>query len=115
MNNTTTTKADWQTNFAKWKALASAVRERAQALDASMQQRGWDFAATVGIPHCGCSLHNASIDDDLQGWCKDNPERLRVAKRANYMVNQWQASRIADRVIKAAWNRLMVPCGAAKY
>lgn len=63
-----------------------------------------------------CCLHNASIDDNLNGWCANNPERLRVAKQANYLVNRWDASNKADLIVKRAWNRLIAkPFGFAAY
>jgi hypothetical protein len=105
----------FQESIAEWRSIADKVRKRAVAVDDSTHDRGWAMAATVGIPRCGCSLHNASIDDAMTGWCKGNPERLRVAKRANHLVNNWDASRIADKVIKSAWNRLMSPHGCANY
>lgn len=106
----------YQSAFLQWKCIAQGARDRAKRIDDSIHERGWQLAATVGIPRCGCSLHNASIDDDLTGWCKDNPAMLKVAKQANHLVNQWPGSRIADRVIKSAWNRLIAePFGFCKY
>jgi hypothetical protein len=87
----------------QWQAFARNVRDRADAVNRSVQDRGWALAASVGIPRCGCSLHNASIDDNLVGWCARNPHRLKVAKRANYLVMQWPASPLADRIIERAW------------
>lgn len=110
------TTMNYQQALAEWKRIAQATRARAERVDRARQDRGWAMAATVGIGRCSCSLHNASIDDNMTGWCKDNPHRLKVAKQANYLVNQWTASHLADRIIKSAWNRLVaVPFGYAKY
>lgn len=100
----------------QWQAYVKGIRARAERLDRSRQDEGWRLAATVGIPRCACSLHNASIDDNLNGWCKDNPQMLKIAKRANYLVNRWDASRLADAIIKRSWNRLVAePLGFARY
>ncbi len=102
--------------FQKWREIATEARSRAKRIDDSIHERGWALAASVGIPRCGCSLHNASIDDEMTGWCKDNPQRLKVAKQANYLVSQWRGSRIADKAIKSDWNRLIaIPFGFKAY
>lgn len=90
--------------FEQYQEFSRKISERAKRLQDSIHERGWQLAATVGIPHCGCSLHNASIDDSLSGWCYRNPERLKVAKRANHIVNDWTVSHLADRIIRRAWN-----------
>lgn len=96
--------------FKQWQSIYANLSERAKRYEKSVSDRAWELAASVGIPRCGCSLHNASIDDDMRGWCHNNPERLRVAKRANYMLNNtaWQASRIVDRVQSRAYQRLVL-------
>ena len=93
----------------EWQRFSQSISARASAVDRSIHERGWRLAATVGIPRCGCSLHNASIDDSLSGWCFRNPERLKVAKRANYLVNQWPAARIAERIISRAYSKVEWP------
>ena len=104
-----------QQAFKEWSELASELRKRGKAIDDSKHDAAWKLAASVGIPRCGCSLHNASIDDDMAGWCKGNPERLKVAKQANHLLMNWDGSRTADKAIKAAWNRLLGPFGYAAY
>ena len=106
------TTSDWQTSLARWQAIASRVNQQAKRIDRSTQDIGWAMAASVGIPHDACCLHNASIDTELKGWCHQNPERLRVAKQAKHLVESWAASRKAERVVRRAWNKLMVPQGA---
>ncbi len=107
---------DYQKAFQQWQELTTNIRRRAKAIDDSIHQRGWDLAATVEIPHCRCCLHNASIDDNLNGWCFRNPERLKVAKQAAHLVDQWPGSRLADRLIQRAWNRLIAkPFGYCAY
>lgn len=113
-NMSTTKQANWHKSFTEWNEIVRDARERGKAIDDSLHEQGWKLAAEHGIPRDMCCLHNASIDDDMTGWCKGNPERLKAAKHANYLLNQWPGSKQADAISKAAWNRLMVPCGAAK-
>lgn len=102
--------------FAQWKQLAHKVNAEAKASDDALHEAGWALAATVGIPRDGCCLHNASIDDELNGWCAGNPQRLVVAKEAKALVSSFPASREADLLIKSEWNRLVAePFGYAKY
>lgn len=98
--------AAWRARFANWKAYAAAIDARAKAITDRRHARGWSIAASVGIPRNGCALHNASIDDDLSGWCKDNPGRLAAAKLARRYVNDWRASAAADRMTARAWDAL---------
>ena len=106
----------YQSAFAEWQRIATDARLRSERIDRSIQDRGWALALTVGIPRDGCALHNASIDDGLTGWCHKNPTMLKVAKQANHLVNQWPAHRIADRLVKRAWNRLIAaPFGYCHY
>ena len=105
--NTTTNKTPWAQSFARYQELSRSIRQRGEAIDRSIHNQGWALAESVGIGRCACSLHNASIDDDMTGWCRNNPQRLKVAKRANYLVNHWPGSRLADRIIARAWNRIM--------
>lgn len=106
----------YQQSFTEWKRIAQEARQRGERIDQSIHDQGWKLAATVGIPRCSCSLHNASIDDGLTGWCKDNPERLKVARKANHLINQWPGSRIADKLVESAWNRLIAePFGYCRY
>ncbi len=107
---------DYKEAWEQWQAIAIDVNRRGQAIDRSIHERGWALAASVGIPRCGCSLHNASIDTDLKGWCKDSPHRLKVAKEANYLLSLWPGSRLADKIQKSAWNRLVAkPFGYCPY
>ena len=109
------TLTPWQIAFRKWQAFVSETQARARAITDKRHEAGWSLAATVGIPRCGCSLHNASIDDNMTGWCKDNPTRLAVAKRAARILDDWRASRVARRMIARRWNELLSePFGAAR-
>jgi hypothetical protein len=82
---------------------SSMVRARGEAVQRSIHERGWALAASVGIPRDLCCLHNASLDDGLRGWCAGNPERLRVAKLAKAILNDWSASRLADAICARMW------------
>ncbi len=92
--------------FKDWQEFARIINARSKALTESVHAKGWQLAASVGIPHCLCCLHNASIDDNMTGWCAGNPQRLKVAKRANHILNDWEASRKAERIIRKAWNQM---------
>lgn len=97
-----------QISFKDWQKFATNIRERAERLSRSRIDQGFALAATVQIPRNACCLHNASIDDELKGWCSGNVKRLKVAKKANWMVNQWawEPTQLADRIIARAWKRL---------
>lgn len=92
--------------FQEWQQYAQQIEARAKAVRESVDSRAWKLAASVGIGRCMCSLHNAAIDDQMTGWCAGNPTRLKVAKRADHMLNDWRASRIAEQIIRNAWNRI---------
>lgn len=97
----------WQRNFKAWQDFATKIRQRADAAEKMRMERAWALAATVGIPRCGCSLHNASIDDELRGWCAGNPKRLKVAKRANHILMDSRISRLADSIVSRAYARMV--------
>lgn len=94
--------------FAEWQTFARNVNETAQRLKASRDAEAWKIAAAVGIPRDGCCLHNASIDDGMRGWCAGagGRERLKAAKRANYILNDWRAHQLAEAIIRRAWDRV---------
>lgn len=92
--------------FAEWKAYCKQVDAMAERITRAKHERGWALAATVGIGRCMCSLHNASIDDELKGWCAgpDGRRRLKAARAALRLLDDWTAHRIAERVINRAWD-----------
>lgn len=90
----------------EWRDFTARVERRYSKLQNRFHDEGWKLAQSVGIGHCGCSLHNASIDDAMTGWCAGNPERLRVAKIANAIVGDWTYSQRAHNIVAAAWNAL---------
>ncbi len=95
--------------FKQWQQFATKVNARAEKVARQRMDAGFALAATVGIGRDMCCLHNAAIDDELKGWCAGNPERLKVAKRADYMVTEWcwQPTRLAQRLISRAWDRTL--------
>ena len=101
----------WQSGFESWQEFARNIGARGKAVSDHRQEIGWSLAASVGIPRCGCSLHNASIDDELTGWCAGNPKRLKVAKKANWMVNEWawEPSNLATRIVSRAYHKFIQP------
>lgn len=101
------TTSDWTQRLHAWQDLAGEIRARAERADNMRRDRAWKLAESVGIGRCACSLHNASIDDEMRGWCANNPERLRVAKRAVYLMDSCRAQRIADSIITRAYNRIV--------
>ncbi len=77
------------------------IDERVAHLVFSIQDRAWQIAERAGIPADECSLHNASIDDDLKGWCHDNAARLKAAKRAVRMIDGvWGISDLGHRITR---------------
>lgn len=94
--------------FKQWQDFAQNINARARVLSHSRIDAGFALASTVGIHRCGCSLHNASIDDSMTGWCHNNPKRLKVARKANWMVNDWawEPTRLAERIVARAWNKM---------
>jgi hypothetical protein len=104
------TKSD---SFKQWQEYARSIDARVERLTESIHNRGWKLAKSVGIGRCGCSLHNASIDDNLTGWCSEGGrEMLKVAKRANLIVNDWSISDLGECITRKAYNRMVArPCG----
>jgi hypothetical protein len=100
-------ESNWTSNFKAWQAFADSIRARVQSCDRMREDRAWSLAASVGIPRCGCSLHNASIDDAMTGWCAGNPMRLKIAKRANHILSDCRASQIASRITSRAWDKMV--------
>ena len=81
------------------------IDERVAHLVFSIQDRAWQIAKRAGIPADDCSLHNASIDNDLKGWCQDNPARLKAAKRAVRMIDGvWGISDLGHRITRRMLN-----------
>jgi hypothetical protein len=97
--------AQWQVRFKAWQEFAQRIGDRAKVAQQSKHDRAWKLAASVGIPRDACCLHNASIDTDMTGWCFQNPQRLKVAKRAAHMLNDWAISRKAESIISRAYPR----------
>lgn len=91
--------------FNEWQERSTAIRKRAERLQKSMHERGWRLAAAVDIPRDMCCLHNASIDTELRGWCKGNPERLKVAKAARHILDDWTPTRLAESITRRMFER----------
>lgn len=103
-----TAASTWAKRFKAWVDYANQTRDRAERIDRARRQRGWALAASVGIPRCGCSLHNASIDDKMTGWCYGNPERLQAAKVAAKWTSEYRAGAMASLMIDAAYQRMVM-------
>lgn len=101
------TQTQWQIRFKEWQDFAAKVDSHAANIRTMRDARGWALAASVGIPKCGCSLHNASIDTEMTGWCANNPRRLKVAKQARYILDNHDAGRLATRIISRAYDRML--------
>lgn len=93
--------------FEQWQEFARNIRQRGEALDNSIHERGFEIARKAGIGRDLCCIHNASNDDNLIGWCKGNPERLKSAKKAIHLLNQWPGSGLSSRIISRAWQRVI--------
>lgn len=103
---TTTQPTEWQKAFRQWQAFAQNVNARTKRLQSSHHEKGWKIAVEAGIGRCLCCVHNASIDDDLEGWCYRNPERLKAAKLANHILSDWTISQLGERIVNRAWLKL---------
>ena len=92
--------------YKQWQDFAQKVDAMGKRIDDALHAKGWALAESVGIGRCMCSLHNASIDDELRGWCHNNPHRLKVAKQANHLVNQWDGHHRSEAIVRRAWNKM---------
>ena len=91
--------------FEQWKAIAYRVNIIRDKLLASRRGLAFSIAISHGISPDACCIHNAALDDKMEGWCHRNPERLKAAKLANRILNDWSASEKAKRIIDRAWKR----------
>jgi hypothetical protein len=94
------------TNFKEWQDYANRVHELAARIYKMRADRGWAIARDeAGIGRCMCSLHNCSIATIGKGW-GHNPggrERIKAARRALRLIDDYTMNRIADRVVSRAW------------
>jgi len=108
------TRSGKNIDLTEYQEQQEVVRKRAEKLQQSIHERGWELAASVGIGRCSCSLHNASIDDKMTGWCARNPERLRIAKIAVKLVSDCSVWRIGQRITERIHNRFAEKAGWPK-
>ena len=101
------TTPEWKIKWSAYLAAAATIRAKKERIQNRQHDKGWALAATVDIPRHMCALHNASIDDKMTGWCHDNPHRLAVAKQAAKLVNDWRASRIAEKMLEREYAKAM--------
>ena len=94
------------TDMKNYYQFAAMVRRICERTTKMRMERGFKIAASVGIGRDMCCIHNAAMDDSMSGWCHKNPARLKAAKQADFMVNEfaWQPSRLAEKILKNAWN-----------
>ena len=97
---------EWTRKFDAWQQAADKLTQRAQAIQQRQHEKGWKLAASVGLPRNLCCIHNASIDTNLNGWCKGNPQRLEVAKQALRYLDDFRASNVARRLNQQSLNQL---------
>lgn len=103
------TTMNWKQRFDAWVAYSNRVRAMADRVNHSRREQAFGLAASVGIHRDMCCIHNASIDDDMKGWRKGNPQRLKVAKRVAWMLDewQWQPTRLADAISRKSYKRIV--------
>jgi hypothetical protein len=94
---------DWKTRFAAWQAYAERVNAIAERTNKMRHARGWAIAKPRGMT-CMCCIHNASIATPGSGWGAD-PSNIKAAKRALHYLEDWRASRLAERIIQRAFPR----------
>ena len=95
------TRTAWQTAWASHLAYGLSIDARVKKIQDRQHEKGWALAASVGIDRNMCCVHNASIDDDMRGWCKDNPHRLAVTKAAIRKLEDWRANNAGRRLVEA--------------
>ncbi len=89
--------------FEQWKELCERVHAMADRVYQMRSARGWAMAATVGIPRNGCCIHNASIDTACTEWSAAGPHVYKTARRALRLIEDYSASRLAERITARAW------------
>lgn len=94
----TITHAEWSARYNRMKGIAERIdrmrTERAKRIFSDAY--GW--RDTTGAN--GVTIHNASIDDNLRGWCSgpDGRRRLRAAKLAKHVWDSaFEGYRILDQ------------------
>jgi hypothetical protein len=98
------THAEWKTRFEAWRAYADRVNAMAQRITASRHAKGWAIARPLGMTDM-CCVHNASISEPGHGWGAD-PRNIKAAKRALFYLDDWRASRLAERIVNRAFPRV---------
>lgn len=96
----------WQVRFQAWQDYAQQMRERARRIEQMKRERAFAIAATVGLPPHALCIHNASLDTNCKGWSAAGPHVYKTARRARRLLDDWTASRLADKLISKAWDRL---------
>lgn len=91
--------------FEQWKSFANKVNAIRDKILASCRERSFSIAVENGISPDATCIHNAACDDKMIGWCARNPARLKAAKLANRILNDWSASEKASRIISRAWDK----------
>ena len=89
--------------FLQWRTFAQRVNGIAERISRMKIDRGFALARANGISPDMCCIHNASIDENLTGWCHNNPARLKAAKRAKRIVDDCRHNRLAESVIARAY------------
>lgn len=91
--------------FQEWQKFARDIRKRAEILQDSKHEEARELATLNGLDYM--CIHNAAIDTDLRGWCKDSPEKLRIAKKVNHILSDFSICNLADRIIDRAWKNVV--------
>jgi hypothetical protein len=96
---------EWRVRWDAFVSYAHGVRAITKRVKTARDDRAYRLGATVGLPRHALCIHNAALDKSLTGWCKDNPQRYRVAKRVNHMLCDWKPARLGDALIDRAYPR----------
>jgi hypothetical protein len=75
-----------------WNCADRIRRMKVDRLRAECEAVGLEFSC----------VHNASIDDNLAGWCYRNPPRLKIAKRIDRESKDFTENRLAERIVRRA-------------
>ena len=88
--------------FTQWQELAKRVNSRVKTIYALRREKALRLCDEYDLPMDLCCLHNASIADPGKGWGSP-PENIKNARRILRIIENFEPSHIADRILARAW------------
>lgn len=81
---------------------AEAIAKRIELSKRERSRRLWQAAFDMPeLPPFNC-IHNAAIDDEMRGWCR-NRLQLRTAKICDELVSDHSPDRIVEKLTRRLW------------